>query len=217
VNAQAQSIRLAIAEDHRVVGEALATMLSFDEGFEVVGTATSGQGIIDLVDEATPQVILMDVKLEGLNGIEATREIMKRHPTSRVLVLSMHDDQETVTGAIAAGASGFLPKDVDRKELVTAIKAVAEGAGFLHPKITKPFLERMGTFAEQSLKQERLTEREQSVLEELAQGKSTKQIAETLVVSEETIKTHLAHIYRKLGVADRVQAVALALRRGLVR
>lgn len=211
------TVRLAIAEDHKVVADALAQMLSYVEGFEVVGTATSGEGIVKIVELEKPDVVLMDVALEGRSGISATKDITQKMPQSRVLVLSMHDDQETVTAAVAAGASGFLPKNVDRDELVTAINAVAAGAGFLHPQVTKPFLDRMGLLSEESSSSERLTEREQMVLEELAQGKSTRKIAESLVVAEETVKTHLAHIYRKLGVSDRVQAVALALRRGLVR
>ena len=129
----------------------------------------------------------------------------------------MYDNQETVVGAVAAGAAGFLPKNVDREELKRAIHAIAEGKGFLHPEVTMPFLERIGAMAKKADSRERLTEREQVVLQELAQGKPTKEIAGTLVVSEETVKTHLAHIYQKLGVNDRVQAVALALRRGLVR
>lgn len=211
------TVRIAIVEDHKVVADALTTMLTFADGFEIVGTAASGNDAIDLASEIKPDVILMDVTLQGLNGIEATREIMKNLPNAKVLVLSMHDDQETVTNAIAAGAAGFLPKNVDRDELVTAIRAVADGKGFLHPEVTRPFLDRVGNLADEVSSKERLTEREKMVLDELAQGKSTKQIAEALVVAEETVKTHLTHIYQKLGVTDRVQAVALALRRGLVR
>lgn len=211
------NIRIAIAEDHRVVAEALATMLSFAEGFEIVGSAASGSDAISLVAETRPDVVLMDVKLEGLNGIEATREIIHNHPDAKVLILSMYDDQETVVGAIAAGAAGFLPKNVEKGELVRAIRAVAEGKGFLHPEVTRPFLDRIGALADREILREWLTDRERAVLEELAQGKSTRQIAGSLVISEETVKTHLAHIYQKLGVTDRVQAVALALRRGMVR
>lgn len=211
------TVRIAIVEDHKVVADALATMLTFADGFEIVGTAASGENAIDLAKDLKPDVVLMDVTLQGMNGIEATREIVRDLPSAKVLVLSMHDDQETVTNAIAAGAAGFLPKNVDRDELVTAIRAVAAGKGFLHPEVTRPFLDRVGNLSEEVSTKERLTDREKMVLEELAQGKSTRQIAEALVVAEETVKTHLTHIYQKLGVTDRVQAVALALRRGLVR
>lgn len=209
--------RIAIVEDHKVVAEALSTMLSLVEGFEVVGMTSSGSEALALVERTSPDVVLMDINLEGLNGIEATREILKKKPETRILILSMHDDHLTVTSAVAAGAAGFLPKNVEREELVTAINAIAQGKGFLAPDVTRPFLSRVGDLADEISARERLTEREREVLEELAQGKSTREMAESLVVAEETIKTHLTHIYQKLGVNDRVQAVALALRRGLVR
>jgi len=210
-------IRILIAEDHTVLAQALGTMLGFDQAFKVVGTVPSGDEAIKACVELKPDVVLMDYKLRGLNGIEATKEISRLVPSTRVLILSMYDNQETVVGAVAAGAAGFLPKNVDREELKRAIHAIAEGKGFLHPEVTMPFLERIGAMAKKADSRERLTDREQVVLQELAQGKPTKEIAGTLVVSEETVKTHLAHIYQKLGVNDRVQAVALALRRGLVR
>lgn len=211
------AVRILIAEDHTVLAQALATMLSFDAAFSVVGMVPSGEEAIAECVRLKPDVVLMDFKLKGLNGIEATKDIARLVPSTRVLILSMYDNQDTVVGAVAAGAAGFLPKNVDREELVTAIHAVAEGKGFLHPQITMPFLERIGALAKKADSRERLTEREQVVLQELALGKNTKEIASALVVSEETVKTHLAHIYQKLGVNDRVQAVALALRHGLVR
>lgn len=210
-------ITIGIAEDHRVVAEALATMLSFAEDFEVVGLADSGEGIIEIVARHAPAVALMDVSLVGLGGIEATRRIIDKYPSTKVLVLTMHDDPETVRDAIAAGASGFVPKNVGRDDLTTAIRAVAAGAGFLHPSVTRPFLKSFGQMAESAQPQVGLTERERDVLEELATGKSTREIARVLFVGEETVKTHLSSVYQKLGVSDRVQAVAAAFRRGLVR
>jgi two-component system response regulator DegU len=210
-------VTIAIAEDHRVVAEALATMLSFSEGFEVVGLADSGEGVIEIVAKHSPAVVLMDVSLQGLGGIEATRRIVDEYPGTRVLVLTMHDDNETVRDAVAAGASGFLPKNVGRDDLAGAIRAVAAGGGFLHPSVTGPFLKAFGELAESAQPQVRLTEREYDVLVQLAEGKSTREIAKALYVGEETVKTHLSSVYQKLGVTDRVQAVAAALRRGLVK
>jgi DNA-binding NarL/FixJ family response regulator len=210
-------VRILIAEDHTVLAQALGTMLSFEKAFEVVGTVPSGDEAIAVCLTSKPDVVLMDYKLRGLNGIEATKEIARLVPSTKVLILSMFDNQETVIGAVAAGAAGFLPKNVDREELVRAIHAIAEGKGFLHPEVTMPFLQRIGAMAKKADSRQGLTDREQVVLQELALGKNTKEIAGTLVVSEETVKTHLAHIYQKLGVNDRVQAVALALRQGLVR
>lgn len=213
----ARSIRILIVEDHTVLAQALGTMLSFEHAFEVLGAVASGEEAVAVCLEQHPDVVLMDYKLKGLNGVEATREISRLAPCTRVLILSMFDSQDVVVAAVAAGAAGFLPKNVDREELVRAIRAVADGKGFLHPEVTMPFLERIGALAKKADSRERLTEREQSVLQELALGKTTREIAGSLVVSEETVKTHLAHIYQKLGVNDRVQAVALALRQGLVR
>ena len=213
------TITITIAEDHQVVGDALALMLSFEPSFEVIGVARSGSEVVDLVERRPPHIVLMDVSLDGsdMDGIEATRRILDAQPDARILILSMHDDQDTVTRAIAAGAVGFLPKNVDRAELVRALQAVAAGGGFLHPTIAGPFLARVGRLADQSLELDRLTGRERGVLEHLAEGKSTREIAAALVVSEETVKSHLARIYQKLGVNDRVQAVATAFRRGLVQ
>lgn len=199
------------------MAEALATMLSFSEGFEVVGFADSGEGIVDIVARQSPDIALMDVSLLGMGGIEATRRIVEGGHATRVLVLTMHDDPETVRDAISAGASGFLPKNVGRNDLADAIRAVAAGGGFLHPSVTRPFLKAYGELAESAHPQIRLTERELDVLEELAAGKTTKEIARVLFVGEETVKTHLSSVYQKLGVSDRVQAVAFALRRGLVK
>ena len=210
------TVRILIAEDHVVLAQALGTMLGFEDAFEVVGTVSSGEEAVGACVAQKPDVVLMDYQLVGLNGVEATKEILQKVPTAKVLILSMYDNQEIVAAAVAAGAAGFLPKNVDSGELKGAIHAVAQGKGFLHPDVTMPFLERIGALARADSK-ERLTDREQGVLQELAQGKTTREIAGALVVSEETVKTHLAHIYQKLGVNDRVQAVALALRRGLVR
>jgi two-component system, NarL family, response regulator DegU len=136
-------IRVLIAEDHQVVGDALATMLSFDDSIVIVDTVTGGADAVATYEERRPDLVLMDVGLEGLNGIEATRRIRERHPAARVLMLTMHDDDETVTAALAAGALGYLPKNVDRDALMTAVRTVAAGDGYIHPRVTTGFLERV--------------------------------------------------------------------------
>lgn len=213
---QPRSIRVAIAEDHAVVAEALATMFSLADDVEVVGRVTSGDDAVALAERLRPDVFLMDVGLNGLNGLEATRQIVDRVPSVQVLVLTMHDDVMTVARAVAAGAAGFVPKNARREDLFRAVHSVASGGGFLHEQVTSDFLSTVAPLVETSLGNERLTERELEVLRHLSYGHSTKEIAQTLVVSDETVKSHLTHIYQKLGVGDRTAAVALALRRGLV-
>ena len=215
-DAPGRAVRVAIAEDHALVAEALETMFSLTEEFKVVGVVTSGEAAVELAQQELPDVFLMDVGLDGLNGLEATRQIGARAPSVRVLVLTMHDDVATVTRAVAAGAAGFVPKNARREELFRAVEGIAAGGGFLHEQVTSRFLASVAPLVEMSLTGERLTDRELEVLRHLSYGRSTRDIAQQLVVSDETVKSHLTHIYQKLGVGDRTAAVALALRRGLV-
>lgn len=209
-------VRVAIAEDHALVAEALATMFSLVDGFEVVGSVTSGDEAVALALRLRPDVFLMDVALVGLNGLEATRLITAVAPEVQVLVLTMHDDVATVARAVAAGAAGFVPKNAKREELFRAVTALAAGGGYLDEHVTRPFLSAVAPLVDDLMSGERLTERELDVLRLLSHGRSTRDIAQALVVSDETVKSHLTHIYQKLGVGDRTSAVALALRRGLV-
>lgn len=209
-------IRVVIAEDHGVVADGVATMLSFEPDMEVVGIVTSGEALIEAVEQHRPDVALVDVHLAGMDGLVAVREFVQRGLPTRAMALTMFTEHDTVTRAVAAGVAGYLPKNVRRDELVHAVRAVADGKGFLHPDVTRPFLERVGPLTTRSdLKP--LSKREQEVLEELAKGKSTRGIAESLTLGEETVKSHLSHVYGKLRAADRVQAVVIAMRHGLIR
>lgn len=209
-------IHVVIAEDHGVVAEGVATMLSFESDMEVVEQVTSGEALVAAVAKHAPEVALVDVNLVGMDGLTAVREIEARGGSTRCLALTMFTDHETVTRAVAAGVAGYLPKNVSRQELVQAVRAVANGKGVLHPDVTRPLLERVGTLAGYSGFQP-LSPREQDVLEELATGKSTREIADILGLGEETVKSHLSRIYAKLKATDRVQAVVIAMRHGLVR
>jgi len=209
-------IHVVIAEDHGVVADGVATMLGFEPDMEVVDIVTSGEGLVDSVERNRPELALVDVNLIGMDGLAAVREIEARRLGTRTLALTMFTDHDTVTRAVAAGVSGYLPKNVRRDELVQAVRAVAAGKGFLHPDVTRPFLERVGPLATHAGLQA-LSKREQDVLEELATGKSTREIAEALGLGDETVKSHLSRIYGKLKAADRVQAVVIAMRHGLVR
>jgi DNA-binding NarL/FixJ family response regulator len=209
-------IHIVIAEDHGVVADGVATMLSFEPDMEVVDIVSSGEALVESVDKLRPEVALVDVNLIGMDGLAAVREIEHRAIPTRTMALTMFIDRDTVTRAVAAGVAGYLPKNVRREELVQAVRAVAAGKGVLHPDVTRPFLERVGPLAMHAGLQP-LSKREQEVLEVLATGKSTKEIAESLGLGDETIKSHLSKIYQKLKATDRVQAVVVAMRHGLVR
>lgn len=208
------SLNILIAEDHKLVSQGLETMLSMSEDIELVGVVDNGQAAVDHVRMVHVDVVLMDVNLgsESINGIEATRRIKQLSPATRILVLSMFTDPATVTDAIKAGADGYLSKGASREVVVQALRDVAEGRSVLDPNVTEGIFGRIGGKDSMSL-----TERELAVLQQLTHGRSTREIGHEIHVSEETVKTHLKQIYKKLGVRDRAEAVAEAFRRGLVR
>ncbi len=210
------TITIVIAEDHGVVADGVATMLQFEKDMEVVDIVTSGEELVETVKRLKPTVALVDINLVGMDGLAAVREIEESGVGTQTLALTMFADHDHVTRAVAAGVKGYLPKNVRREEVVQAVRAVAAGKGFLHPDVTRPFLERVGPLAMHAGIQP-LSKREQEVLEELATGKSTREIAEALGLGDETVKSHLSRIYQKLNASDRVQAVVVAMRHGLVR
>lgn len=210
------TIRLVIAEDHSVVAEGIATMLSFEDDLDILAIVGSGEALVEAVESHRPDVALVDVHLAGMDGLAAVRELEIRQLPTRAMALTMYTDDATVARSVSAGVAGYLPKNVGRDELVRALRAVASGKGFLHPDVTRPFLERMGSDRPET-QVSALSAREQQVLEALAEGMSTRGIAEALGLGEETVKSHLSRVYTKLDVDDRVQAVVTAMRRGLVQ
>lgn len=212
----ATTIRILIAEDHGVVADGMATMLSFEPDMEVLEVVASGEAALAAIERDRPEVALIDINLVGMDGLSVIREVTSREWSTQTMAVTMYTDHDTVTRAVAGGVSGYLPKNVRRDELVQAVRAVAAGKGFLHPDVTRPFLERVGPLAKHA-GLEPLSQREQDVLEHLAAGESTREIAEALELGEETVKSHLSRIYTKLKANDRVQAVVIAMRHGLVR
>ncbi len=211
-------IRILIADDQRLFRQGLRSLLDQEEELSVVGEAADGQDAFTLAQETNPDIILMDVEMPKLNGIQALCLIIERNPEAKILMLSVLDDDERVKKAIDAGAIGYIMKDADHNEFVRIIKSAYEGK-----KITSPFLANYSPKVpadEKGEKDERagiegkfsLTEREKDVLALLLKGKSNKEISNLTFVSTETIKTHLQNIYRKLGVKSRLEAVALLLK-----
>jgi DNA-binding NarL/FixJ family response regulator len=206
------SIRVLIAEDHSVVRQGLRLFLGTDPEIEIVGEARNGQEALTLARSVHPDVVLMDLIMPVLNGIEATSSIRRELPDTEVVALTSVLEQEMVVKALRAGAIGYLMKDTESAELCRAIKAAAAGQVQLSPDVASRLLHELQT-PEQS--QVDLTERETDVLRLLALGKSNKEIARTLQVTEQTTKTHVSHILSKLGVSSRTQAALYAIRVGL--
>jgi len=212
-------IRVLIADDQSLVRTGFRLILSGEPGIEVVGEARDGAEAAALATELKPDVVLMDVRMPGVDGIEATRRIVVDETSPRVLVLTTFDLDDIVYDALRAGASGFLLKDAPEERLLTAIQVVAEGGSLFAPSVTRrlidEFSRRTPTAPPPALSE--LTARELEVLRLLAEGLSNAEIAARLVVSEHTVKTHVAHILQKLDLRDRTQAVVVAYESGLVR
>jgi DNA-binding NarL/FixJ family response regulator len=215
------TIRVLIADDQMMVREGFSVLLSAQPDIGVVGEATDGEDAIRKVAELRPDVVLMDVRMPGLDGLEATRRISAIDGHAKVLVLTTFDQDEYVYEALRAGASGFLLKDASARQLADAVRVVAAGDALLAPKVTKRLIaefSRLG--APRAPSRDRvqdLTERETEVLSLVAQGLSNAEIAAHLVVAEQTVKTHVSRILVKLGLRDRTQAAVFAYETGLVR
>jgi DNA-binding NarL/FixJ family response regulator len=214
------TIRVLVCDDQALVRSGFRMILEARPDLEVVGEAEDGLQAIELAEQTSPDVVLMDVRMPNLDGVEATRRIVRSGSPARVIVLTTYDVDEHVYDAVRAGASGFLLKDVQPTQLVAAIRVVAAGDALLAPSVTRRLLDRFARSLPDRAPPDSLsslTEREIEVLRLLATGLSNAELAERLFVSEATVKTHVSSVLRKLGVRDRVQAVVLAYDAGLVR
>ena len=214
------TIRILVAEDQQLVRDGIVTMLGVRDDFSVVAQAEDGARAVAEAHRTHPDVALVDIRMPVLDGIEATRRITEELPGTRVLVLTTFGSNEYVFAALAAGASGFLLKDVRAEALLEAVEAVAHGEGRLDPSVTAAVVDHFRRHAgapDTSSAVDSLTDREREVLLHLARGRSNAEIAEALVVAPGTVKTHVAAVLAKLGVRDRVQAVIAAYEAGLVR
>lgn len=205
-------IRVVIADDHPVVRTGLRGMLETQSDIEVVGEAENGNLAVSLASRLEPDVVLMDLQMPELDGVSATEKICARLNDTQVLILTTYDTDFDITRAIGAGAIGYLLKDAPREDLFQAVRAASRGESVLAPSVAARVMERI-----RSPGHETLSGREIEVLTEVADGKSNKEIAKSLFISEATVKTHLIHIFSKLGVDDRTAAVTVALERGVLR
>jgi DNA-binding NarL/FixJ family response regulator len=206
-----RAIRLLIVDDHPVVRGGLRGMFAGDEGFEVVGEAGDGAEAVAEAAKLRADVVLMDLRMPVMGGVEAIRRLRASAPAAHVLVLTTYDTDEDVLPAIEAGATGYLLKDAPREELVRAVRSASRGESVLSPSVAGRVLARIRAPARDDL-----SPRELEVLRLIANGGSTREVAGTLFVSEATVKTHLLHVYDKLGVRDRAAAVGEAYRRRLL-
>jgi DNA-binding NarL/FixJ family response regulator len=215
------TVRVLLVDDDDLMRAGLTAVLSSDERIDVVGEAPDGRAAVERAIELRPHVVLMDVRMPGLDGIAATRELLAVSPDVKVVVLTTFEQDDYIFGALNAGASGFLLKRTRPEELIAAIHTVAAGDSLLSPSVTRTVIQRLaGQPAPDSVAEARLDEltaRERDVLELIARGLSNGEIAASLVIEESTVKTHVRHILRKLRLRDRVQAVIFGYESGLIR
>jgi DNA-binding NarL/FixJ family response regulator len=213
-------VRVLLVDDDDLMRAGLRSVLSSDDTIEVAGEAGDGSEALDRVRETQPDVVLMDIRMPGVDGISATREVLAGSVDVKVVVLTTFEDDDYIFDALSAGASGFLLKRTKPEELISAIHAVADGDSLLSPSVTRRVIDRMATQPVAGLsgaRLEKLTPREREVLELIGRGLSNREIAESFVIEESTVKTHVKRILTKLELRDRVQAVILAYETGLIR
>jgi two-component system response regulator NreC len=218
-------IRVLLADDHAVLRAGLRALLNSQPDIEVVGEAADGDEALRAAERVRPDIVLMDITMPGTDGLEATRRLKHRQPQVRVIVLTMHEDEEFLRQVLAAGGSGYVLKKAAESELLSALRAVHRGEAFIYPSLTQVLIEGyLRQTEERGRKKElaepapdNLTAREVEVLRLIAQGYTNQQIADQLVISVKTVETHKAHIMDKLGLRSRVELVRYAVQRGLLR
>jgi len=212
------SIKVLLAEDHHIIRQGIRSLLEKEKGIEVIGEATDGRETVDLAKQLQPDVVVMDISMPNMNGIEATRKICQENPDIKVIALSVHSDDPFVSGMLTAGASGYLLKDCLLDELIKAIEMVTKGRLYLSARIAQKVVQEYKSLKSRENRSifHTMTAREREVLQLIAEGKSMKEIGAILFVSEKTVATHKQHIMEKLGVHTVPDLVKIAIREGLI-
>ncbi len=208
-------IKILVVDDHAIMRDGIRALLSLHNDLEIVGEASEGKEAIEKVQELGPDVVIMDVAMPGMDGLEATRRIRKKNPKVKVLVLTQHDNREYILSAIKAGTSGYVPKRAVGAELVSAIRAVNKGESFLYPSAAAALIEDYLRQAEEE-PYDRLTDREREILKLIAEGHTSREIAEMLFISLKTVLGHRTKILQKLDIHNRTELIKYALHKGLV-
>jgi two-component system response regulator NreC len=211
-------IKVLVADDHTILRQGIKSLLANEEEIEVIGEAKDGREALTIIEETLPDVILMDIAMPGLNGLEATRRIKKKFPRMKVLVLTMYTNEEYIFQILNAGANGYLVKETAFQDLISAIKAVYKNEAFMSPSISKKVINSYIKRAQndEEVTCEVLTTREREILQLIAEGNSSKKIAELLFISPKTVETHRTHIMDKLNIHNRTGLVKYAIRKGIV-
>jgi len=212
-----EKISVLIADDHPLVREGIRKILTLEPRIVVVGEAADGHAVIELARKLRPRIILMDINLPLLSGLEATKIIRREVPQTEIIALTIHEDEEYIMELFRAGVSGYLLKDISAQGLIEAILQVAQGVPVIHPGVTKKMLRLLAEVPKvgRTAPETTLTRREREILACVVRGESNKDIARRLYISEKTVKNHLTRIFRKIGVQDRTQAAIYALKHGL--
>ncbi|MBL7165643.1 MAG: response regulator transcription factor [Dehalococcoidales bacterium] len=212
-----ESMKVLIADDHPVVREGLSAMLKKQPDIEVVGEAENGRECVEKTRKLRPDIVLMDLRMPEMDGVEAMRQIAATNPEVRFIVLTTYDNDEYIFKGIEAGARAYLLKDSPREELFKAIRAVHRGESLIQPAVAGKVLDRFAELSRQVQAPEALSDREVEVIKLMAEGAANKEIAVSLHISESTVKTHIQTIFQKLGVSERTGAVTQAIRKGIIR
>ncbi|MFM1651258.1 response regulator [Brevibacillus sp. B_LB10_24] len=231
---QLEEISIVLVDDHKLFREGVKRILEMEGGFKVVGEGSDGEEATYLVEEHKPDVVLLDINMPNINGVSAAENVIESNPQTRIIILSIHDDEGYVFRTLRTGASGYLLKEMEAEDLVEAVRVVARGGSYIHPKVTGKLIDefRRLSVQEEAVGRpltmentpvldarviESLTRREREVLQLMAEGKSNRAIGEFLYISEKTVKNHVSSILQKLGVQDRTQAVVICIKNGWVK
>jgi DNA-binding NarL/FixJ family response regulator len=210
-----EKIKVVLVDDHAILRDGIRALLNLSDDIEIVGEASEGNEAIEKVSKLDPDVVVMDIALPGMDGLEASRRITKQFPRTKILILTQHDEKEFIFSAIKAGVLGYLPKRALGTELISAIRTVNRGDSFLYPSAASMLINNYRTNAQEQDPYDSLTPREREILKLIADGKTTKDIAGALCISLKTVTGHRTHIMEKLGFHNRTELIKYALRKGL--